>query len=274
MSTYICNLIYALYQWSIKMSLALLYLRVFHVQKTARNLIYGLIGFICLQGWVFFFLVAFQCLPVVANWDPSVKGRCLNMLPAFIACGVVTVCIDLTLIVIVIPRIIRLGLQKAQKIALLIIANLGWVSIAATILRTVKLYQILHLQDFLWYILEFVSWTGLELSTAMICASAPVIRPVLRKFPLLEGLMGSLESDETRPTEEGTWRVQSETGKGIRVSGVGYPSTASDGVSEERLMRPSEKLEAHVVVYQSEEDERREMEGGAIALRTLDQKDL
>jgi hypothetical protein len=256
------------------MSLALLYLRVFHVQNTARNLIYGLIGFICLQGWVFFFLVAFQCLPVVANWDPSVKGRCLNMLPAFIAFGVVTVCIDLTLIVIVIPRIIRLRLQKAQKIALLIIANLGWVSLAATILRTVKLYQILHLQDFLWYILDFLSWTGLELSTAMICASAPVIRPLLRKFTILDRFMATLDKDETRPTEDGTWRVQSETGKGIRVNGVGYPSTVSDGVSEERLMEPSEKLEAHVVVHQSEEDERSEMESGAIALRTLNQERL
>jgi hypothetical protein len=249
------------------MSLALLYLRVFSVQATARNLVYGLIMFISLSGWVFFFLVALQCLPVAAVWDPSDKGRCINVLPAFLAFGAVTVCIDLTLIVIITPRIVRLRLPKAQKIALLIIINLGWVSIAATILRTVKLYQILHQPDFLWYILDFLSWTGLEMSTAMICASAPVIRPLLRKFTFLEGLMTSLERDEAAPAEKGTWRMQSKIGKGITVCGAACPSTVPEDVGEELLVKPSGKLEAQI--YQSEEDETRGREGSTVRLPNL-----
>jgi hypothetical protein len=48
------------------MNLALLYLRVFSPVELTRNLIYGLIVFISLYGWSFFFLIAFQCLPVAA----------------------------------------------------------------------------------------------------------------------------------------------------------------------------------------------------------------
>jgi hypothetical protein len=186
------------------MSLALLYLRVFAPQNMTRNLIYALIAFISVYGWTFFFLVAFQCLPITKIWNPRIEGHCINLVPALITSAVVSVCIDLALIVIVIPRVIQLKLRKPQKIALLVIVNLGWVSILATILRTVKMSRVLHEQDFLWNVLDFVAWTGLELSTAMICASAPVIRPLLRKFMLPKGWMSTLTSDKTRRTEERT----------------------------------------------------------------------
>jgi hypothetical protein len=246
MTTYVCNLLYALYEWAIKMSLALLYLRVFTPKNMTRTLIYALVAFITVYGWIFFFIVAFQCLPIVAVWNPHIKAHCLDLMPALITNAVASICIDLALMVIVIPSIMRLRLQKAQKIALLVIVNLGWVSILATILRTVKMRQLLSLPDFLWHVLDFVAWTGLELSTAMTCASAPVVRPLLRKFILPKGWMSTLTGDETRGTEERTWTGQSGVGKSTKASRTGSRSIMLESVSEERLTRPNGQLEAQI----------------------------
>lgn len=240
MTTYFCNLLYALYQWAVKMSLALLYLRVFGPQDMTRHLIYALIAFISVYCWTFFFLVAFQCHPIATVWNSRIKGHCVNLLPALITNAVVSICIDLALIVIVIPRVIRLKLRKPQKIALLVTVNLGWVSILATILRTVKMSQLLQEQDFLWYVLDFTAWTGLELNTAMICASAPVIRPLLRKFMLPKGWSSTLTGDETRKIEERTWTGQSGIGKNTIVIVAERRSIVLESVSVESLTKPDE----------------------------------
>jgi hypothetical protein len=115
-------------------------------------------------------------------------------------------------------------------------------------------------------ILDFLAWTGLELSTAMICASAPVIKPLLRKCVLLKGWMTTLSSDEEMGTGERTWTGQSEIRKSTRVSVVGSRHVVQDSYSEERLTRPNEELEAQIEMNWSGKGDKREIESVAVAL--------
>jgi hypothetical protein len=229
-----------MYEWTIKMSIALLYLRVFAPVTLTRNLIYGLIAIILIYGWTFVFLMIFQCHPISAAWGPrGPDSHCIDARSAFVASAVVSICIDLTLIIIVIPRVMGLNISKAQKFALMAVVNLGWVSIMATILRAIELHHVVTLPDFTWNLLDFLAWTALELSTAMICASAPVIRPLLKKCTLLKEWMGSLSSEENSLNSAGTgWTDPTLTGhsemaKSITVGRSGHQSIALQSVIED-----------------------------------------
>jgi hypothetical protein len=193
------------------MSLALLYLRVFILRIVLRNCIYAIIAATCLQSWSSIFFLIFQCHPIAGGWDPRVKASCANHYPGFLVGAVVGGLVDLALIIIVLPCIIALRVRKRQKVGLLIVANLGWVTIIAAVLRTVKVAQAVKPGgDFTWNVLEVISWTSVECSTMMVCAAAPVIKPLLKKFAsfiparwatkLTSRGEGSLSTGQTRAT--------------------------------------------------------------------------
>jgi hypothetical protein len=181
--TYASLILYNLHQWAIKLSIALLYLRVFSFQPSdkIRNLIYVLIAFICVSYWTFIFIVVFACRPIALAWDKTLEGHCITVNVAFFVNTACSILADLFLIVIVLPQITRLKLGRLAKISTLLVVNLGWLAIIACALRTVKIGQVITVTDFTWHVLDFAVWGGIECSIAMICGTALVIRPLLTK---------------------------------------------------------------------------------------------
>jgi hypothetical protein len=182
--TYFCLLMYGLFQLTVKMSISLLYLRIFTEPGWTRRLIYVVIAFLCITNVLSLFLVSFSCTPVARGWNPSIPGTCLNLKGITIASTVTSAFVDLCLILIVLPRVLHLNLPRGQKISVLIIVNLGWIVIVGGILRTVNLLALTKatMPDFTWTTLNFAIWTSLECSIALTCASASALRPLLQKI--------------------------------------------------------------------------------------------
>jgi len=175
---------YNLYNWSLKSSIALLYLRIFSLQPSnkVRYTIIGLIVFTSLSQWMLIFVVAFACQPISSAWDKSIDGYCINVNPFFFVSTVSNTFIDLLLIVIAVPHVITLPLPRPEKIGVLLVVNLGWLTIGACIARTLMLGKAIVVEDFTWHILEFTVWSGIECAIGMICATAAVIKPLLQKL--------------------------------------------------------------------------------------------
>jgi hypothetical protein len=180
--TYVGVIFYHIFQWATKMSLAFLYLRIFTPQGRTRYAIYTLMAFLSISQSAFLFITVFACTPVALAWDKTLKGQCLDINPCFFASTFTSICTDLVLIMIALPPILQLKLRLPSKIGLLAVVNLGWVTIAACIVRTVKLRAMLTTPDFTWHAFDFVIWAGLECCTLMICVAAPVIKPLLKKI--------------------------------------------------------------------------------------------
>jgi hypothetical protein len=225
------------------MSLALLYLRVFNLRTATRNLIYTLIAIISISSWAYILLLFFRCRPIIGAWNLAVKSSCLNLYPAFIGGAVIGVLIDLALVIIVFSCILGLKVQKVQKIGLLIIANLGWLTILSAILRTIKLDRVVRSsEDFTFRVMDIVTWTGAELCTMMICACAPVLRPLLIEFAswVPKGLLTTQMTDEEESSstmQTGTSTITSKSEAGTAKSGLELisekSSTELDTASEE-----------------------------------------
>jgi hypothetical protein len=128
-----------------------------------------------------------------------VKSSCIDLYPSFILGSVLGILIDIALVIIVLSCILSLKIRRAQKIGLLIIANLGWLTIFSAILRTVKVDEVVRSStDVTWTVKDIVGWTSAELCTMMICATAPVLKPLIKKFEHLipEGWVTVVETGE------------------------------------------------------------------------------
>lgn len=79
--------------------------------------------------------------------------------------------------------IFNLNLPRRQKFALYGLFALGFLAVAAGIVRTVLLYILLNVDyDFSWMLWESWIWAVVELYVAIFAASAPALKPFFRRF--------------------------------------------------------------------------------------------
>jgi hypothetical protein len=147
------------------------------------------------------------CLPIEANWDPTVPGaRCGTLQQSAIATGVLNVAIDVTVICLPLPVlwVLRLLLRKSLTYEM---AHIGW-------------------------------WAMLEGSLGVINCNLPVLQPVVSK------LFGS-SATKTRNTRtpntrsHGTWN-QSYISNPIKATTehhVVYPKSHYDDGMSLQVMR-------------------------------------
>ena len=64
------------------------------------------------------FLSIFQCTPVNATWDPNMKGSCIDILLAACIPGAINVVSDLATVLLPLPLILKLQLERTRKIQL------------------------------------------------------------------------------------------------------------------------------------------------------------
>ncbi|ESZ91286.1 integral membrane protein [Sclerotinia borealis F-4128] len=188
-----------------RFSVIYLYYRLFSVK---RWLHYSLIadGVISII-WLFavIFASALECKPIKANFDASIKGKCLNTQSGFFISELLNMLLDLALIAMPIPIILKLKLPLRERVAiagifmtgglqvlsrLLVIQSTNWKSstIVTSVLRLVKGYNpdgdtsitgLSHLSI----------WTGLHLGFAIICACLPVFRVYIPRNGLFSSKM-------------------------------------------------------------------------------------
>lgn len=112
---YAVELLYICVQVATKMSIALLFMRVFParwLQLTTKIFI----GFIISHAVIFVMVMAFQCLPVHSIWDRNVTGKCLNVTAVGYAGAAFSILEDILLILLPIPELLKLQVSRRQRI--------------------------------------------------------------------------------------------------------------------------------------------------------------
>ena len=80
--------------------------RKFVVAGVVVNILFSLIlGFVSI----------FQCSPVRSYWDKTIKGTCMSRLHIELACGIVSIVLDLYTLFLPMPIIWRLQMSRAKK---------------------------------------------------------------------------------------------------------------------------------------------------------------
>jgi hypothetical protein len=108
-----------------KISILLLYLRLFATSRT-RYGCYILLGVVIIYGTWLFFSSIFPCVPIRRFWDKSIPGHCLAFTPIWFTNASLNIATDLAIFVLPQRTIYALSLPKGQKISLCLVFALGF----------------------------------------------------------------------------------------------------------------------------------------------------
>jgi len=188
--TYIGLICYQLCLFLTKLSILAFYLRIFSSRPVERRLAWATVIFVLFFGAPMLFMSVFQCHPTAGQFFGQ-PIKCFSFVPLLIASASLHTVTDAWLIALIIPCIIRLtDLPPRQKAALAVVLSLSIFVIAASLIR-LQLSLRANYQPQgdgvqVSSTLAFFVMTVLELDVALLCASAPTLRPVLaRLWPCL-----------------------------------------------------------------------------------------
>lgn len=145
------SIIYPIVIYFVKVSLLLLYLRIFGVFRNVRLLVYGGIGFLTLF-YISYLGVQIGFLMECVNLSSLQNNPlCENIYSLTIFQSVFNVCSDIYIFIIPILRITNLQVSKRQKLGVLCIFLAGLVACLVSIARLIFTASTLNRPDKYWY---------------------------------------------------------------------------------------------------------------------------
>ncbi|KAJ4174296.1 hypothetical protein NW754_004711 [Fusarium falciforme] len=123
----------------------------------------------------------FVCQPIHGFWDKTVDAKCIPNQPQWYINAAGNIVTDVMVFLLPIPAIRSLRLPRTQKFILAGIFSLGFFTV---ILSAIRIEYLQDFEDFTWKHVESNLWSMAELTSALICACLPTLRPfVVRYFP-------------------------------------------------------------------------------------------
>ncbi|KAH9863176.1 hypothetical protein IAQ61_009453 [Plenodomus lingam] len=133
----------------------------------------------------FTFLSIFLCDPVKNYWALGAPvDSCMDEGYVTLVCGIINCVADFATTITPMPLVIGLHMPRRQRIAVAILFGLGMIVTVAGIVRTWYIYiSLVKSSDQTWYAYPLWIAAAVEIDLGVICASAPVLRPLLSKIP-------------------------------------------------------------------------------------------
>ena len=129
-SVYVLEAIYPACTTTCKISILLLYRRIFTTHNATFKYAMYIISFV-LVGWAIsgFFTTVFQCAPVHDYWDQT-GGRCIDWIPALIALASINTVVNGSILILPMPIVWKLNMPRHRKVAIcgIFIIGSGWVT--------------------------------------------------------------------------------------------------------------------------------------------------
>jgi hypothetical protein len=110
-----------------KMSFLCFCLRIFP-RKELRKLIYTLMAITAAYGTAFTITGLFNCTPVSyiwTSWDGEHTGKCINFHVFAWAHAAINIVLDLVILAVPIPELLRLSLSMKKKIYIIMMFSIG-----------------------------------------------------------------------------------------------------------------------------------------------------
>ncbi|KAH8654975.1 hypothetical protein BGZ60DRAFT_532605 [Tricladium varicosporioides] len=163
------SIIYPIVIFLVKISILLLYFRIFGVNRKVRIAVY--VGIVVLALFYLAYVGVQAAFMVDCVTQASMaKSLCKNVYPVTVFQSVFNVCSDFYVFIIPIPRIIDLQVTKRQKIGLLFIFLAGLIACLVSIARLVITAITLEKPDKLWNASLSSELTIVEINLAIIAA--------------------------------------------------------------------------------------------------------
>ncbi|KAL9582654.1 MAG: hypothetical protein Q9212_003176 [Teloschistes hypoglaucus] len=190
-ATYVGYQLYGVTITLIKMSILLLYRRIFiTLQFRRRTEIVGALVII----WLFFnnLMAAFQCSPIRKAWLPLTPGKCMPPLNLIVGLQAGNAALDITILALPVYAVSKLQMSLAKKISVLAIFLLGGLSVIIAVIR-IGIVSTADKEDVTWFT-SIDSWTAVEPAVEVLSVSLPVMAPFLHVRKTIDELRSTFRS--------------------------------------------------------------------------------
>lgn len=117
---YLCTVLYVPVLYIPKISLVLLYLRVWPFKSSFRTTCWAILTFLFAAFVAFQIVAIVQCAPIEFLWarytDPAMVGTCIDQETWLWSLASTAVCVDLTVLLLPIPKLLTLKVPTLRKI--------------------------------------------------------------------------------------------------------------------------------------------------------------
>ena len=191
-----------------KLGILFFYLRILTL-RLHRILIFCTIALVSTYGAILLPLSALLCNPLTHRFPFSSPHppKCLPYYPLMTTSAILHTSTDIWLLILIAPQIIHLSLPRRQKLALTFLLTLGLFGAYASLTRLSVAYRFLNRSLAQWDSFSFAIWTTLETSLGIICASAPMLRPMVRLLMGQNPISGPDARDANVPRSGGVRKV-------------------------------------------------------------------
>jgi hypothetical protein len=186
---YIEQYIYQLVIVATKISIVLLYLRIFpkEVSKRFQYISWGVIAGLLAYGTGFCIYFAVQCRPISYfwnQWDGEHEGVCLDTQTAIYVNSAFNIFFDLVVFFLPVPKLIALQVRDTRrKVGVILTFLVGLFVTICSIVRLKYLSNLDNLTNATYNYNDIALWSGLEGDVGVLCACMPTIAgPVLYFF--------------------------------------------------------------------------------------------
>ncbi|CZR67323.1 uncharacterized protein PAC_17222 [Phialocephala subalpina] len=175
-------LIYGLTALLVKITLLLIFTRIFAIVPRAVIIIYFFIGFITLYYLLAFVIKIRICTPIAGFWDPNLHPSCINEYAFFLADSILSLVTDVVVLVIPIPLLWMLDLPLGKKVKVVALLAAGGAAIGTSIARLLLVFSTGMSEDTTISVLRLTLLASAEVSIGMICASLPALNIFFRRY--------------------------------------------------------------------------------------------
>ncbi|KAI9836483.1 MAG: hypothetical protein M1837_003389 [Sclerophora amabilis] len=195
----------------VKLSILLLYLRIFGINKAMKILIYSTIAVQAVFYTVLFGLSIGQQLRCIGRDSITVK-YCIDSSKWVLAQGIFNVISDFFVLLLPLGKIWQLKLSLRRKLGVSSIFMAGSVACLISLVRLILYAQKGHKPDVLWFAAETSILSCVEINVGIICSCTTTIPTFCRNYELkslLTSSFGSLWSRGATTTSDSKGRNQS-----------------------------------------------------------------
>ena len=110
----VCEFLYFINTFTIKISLLYLYRRIFP-QRWFRRVLYATGAFLTALTIASVLVCAFQCVPLRKMWDPTAPGHCIEFGTFGLVMSCINICTDLFMLALPLPVVWGLRINRSKK---------------------------------------------------------------------------------------------------------------------------------------------------------------
>ncbi|MCJ1405072.1 hypothetical protein MMC11_008298 [Xylographa trunciseda] len=156
-----------------KYSILLFYSRIFK-ERYFKLALWVTTGIVTVWFVAIELSVLLECIPIHALWDFG-PGQCIDLKAFFLGSGVPNVILNVVILVLPLPMIWTLQIERSQKIALSSVFLLGGFIVIVSIVRVVILNSLEEV-DITWEFVNAGLWTSVEPAIGVCSACLPIMR--------------------------------------------------------------------------------------------------